>query len=169
MERVRGLVKVLAAQKKTPNDLEANFAVGRAYVGLDHLRRAELYLQRACELDPRNEHGRLSQARLLLAVVPVEDGDSALALKNLAAFMEEFKDAPEIPAAMFFQGEILFGDAKMDPEKLLETRGVFDALRTRFPKNVKAYEADRAIDVIDARLRAIKAAAIHAPGVFTGG
>jgi len=156
MERVLGLVKVLAAQKKAPDDLEANFAVGSAYVGLDHLRRAEPYLQRACELDPRNEHGRLSQARLLLAVVPVENGDSALALKNLAAFMEEFKDAPEIPAAMFFQGEILFGDAKMDPVKLLETRGVFDALRTRFPKDVKAYEADRAIDVIDARLKALK-------------
>ena len=156
MERVLGLVKVLAARKKTPNDLEANFAVGSAYVGLDHLRRAEPYLQRAAELDPRNEHGRLSRARLLLAVVPVEDGDSALALKNLAAFMEEFKDAPEIPAAMFFQGEILFGDAKMDPEKLLKARGVFDALRTRFPKDVKAYEADRAIDVIDARLKALK-------------
>jgi len=156
MERVLGLVKGLAARKKAPNDLEANFAVGSAYVGLDHLRRAEPYLQRACELDPRNEHGRLSQARLLLAVVPVEDGDSALALKNLAAFMEEFKDAPEMPSAMFFQGEILFGDAKMDPEKLLQARGVFDALRTRFPKDVKAYEADRAIDVIDARLKALK-------------
>jgi len=194
MERVRGLVKVLAAQKKAPNDLEANFAVGSAYVGLDHLRRAEPYLQRACELDPKNEHGRLSQARLLLAVVPVEDGDSALALKNLAAYMEEFKDSPEIPAAIFFRGEILFGDAKMDPEKLLEARQVFDALRTQFPKHVKAYEADRAIDVIDARLRAVKPAAgkkepepaappaapptpppskeapaIRAPGVFTGG
>ena len=159
MERVLGLAKALAAQKKSPDDLEANFAVGNAYTGLDHLRRAEPYLKRACELDPRNEHGRLSQARLLLAVVPVEDGDAALALKNLAAYMEEFKDSPEMPSAMFFQGEIMLGDAKMDPEKLLQARQVFDALRTQFPKHIKAYKADRAIDVIDARLRAIKAAA----------
>ena len=42
----------------------------------------------------------------------------------------------------------------MQDGKLQEARRAFEDVRTRFPKDAKAYEADKAIDAIDARLKA---------------
>ena len=97
------------------------------------------------------------KARLLLCFVPLEDGEAAKAIQNLDAFVEEFKDSPEVPAAVFFKGAILMQDRRLE-----EARKVFDDLRNRFPKHEKAYEADKAIDIIDAQLKAEAAAAAAA-------
>ena len=149
LEQVSNLPVLMEKQKKAPEDLEANFAVGNALAILEHLKWAEPYLKKAAELDPGNARGRRSQARLLLALVPLEDGDSAAALKELNQYLMEFDKAPEVPTAMYFIGTVLFRDGKLE-----ESRRMFEGLRTRFPKHLKAYEADKAIDVIDARLRA---------------
>lgn len=149
LEQVHNLARLMEAQKKAPEDLEANFAVGNALAVLEHLKRAEPYLKKAAELDPGNARGRRSQARLLLALVPLEDGDSAEAVKELNRHLMEFDNTPEAPTAMYFIGTVLYRDGKLE-----ESRRMFEALRTRFPKHLKAYEADKAIDVIDARLRA---------------
>ncbi len=165
-KEVSALPGLIDAQKKAPNDLEANFAIGNAFAKLNQLKRGEPYLKRAAALAPKNENGRLSQARLILAAVPLEDGDSALALANIAAYLKEFKDAPEVPVAIFYQGTILFQDGKLE-----ESRGYFEQIRQRFPKHPKAYDADKAIESIDARLKAKAAlknggpkAAPEAPG-----
>jgi tetratricopeptide (TPR) repeat protein len=153
LEKVQALPRLFEARRKAPDDLEANAALAAALAALDHFRRAEPYLKRVAELDPRNERGRLAWARLNLAIVPLEDGDAAQAMKDLAKFLDDFKDAPEVPTAVYAQGAILMQDGKLE-----EARRVFDDLRTRFPKHIKAYEADKAIDAIDARLKAARAA-----------
>jgi tetratricopeptide (TPR) repeat protein len=158
LQKVVVLPPLLEAARRAPDDLEANFAAGEAWAALDHYKRAEPYLKRAAALDPRNERGRLAKARLLLAVVPLEDGDAAAALKNLEQYLVDFRDSPEVPAAVYYQGVILMQDGRLE-----EARRVFDDLRTQFPKHVKAYEADKAIDLIDARLKAAKAAAKAPP------
>jgi len=149
LQKMTALPPLIDAQKRAPEDLEANFRLGEAWAGLDHFRRAEPHLARVVQMDPRNERGRLVQARLMLAVVPLEDGDSAQAIKNLRQFIEEFKDSPQAPTALYAVGAILMQDGKLQ-----EARRVFEDVRTRFPKDAKAYEADKAIDAIDARLKA---------------
>ena len=153
LKQVAELPKLIEAQRAAPDDLEANFAAGNAFALLNQLKRGQPYLKRAAELAPKNQNGRLSQARLLLAVVPLEDGDAALAMANIEAYLKEFKDAPEVPVAVFYQGTILFQDGK-----LAESRRYFEEVRQRFPTHPKAYDADKAIEAIDVRLKALKAA-----------
>lgn len=148
LEKVAALPRLITAQQKAPDDLEANFQLGNAFAVLNQLKRAEPYLRRAAELAPKNEGGRLSQSRLLLAIVPLEDGDSALAMRNIDAWLREFPQAPEVPTAMYYQGTILFQDGRLQ-----DARRYFDRLRIEFPKHPKAYEADKAIEAIDARLK----------------
>jgi len=151
LQKMTALPPLIDAQKRAPEDLEANFRLGEAWAGLDHFRRAEPHLARVVQMDPRNERGRLVQARLMLAVVPLEDGDSAQAIKNLRQFIEEFKDSPQAPTALYAVGAILMQDGKLQ-----EARRVFEDVRTRFPRDAKAYEADKAIDAIDARLPVLR-------------
>jgi tetratricopeptide (TPR) repeat protein len=149
IKRLLALPGLIEAQKKTPDDVEANFTLASAWVALDHFRQAEPYLKRIVDLDPKNEKGHLDAARLLLAMAPAEDGDVELAIKNLDTFMATYKDSPETQSALMFKGQILAGDGR-----ILEARKVFDDLRERFPTSEKAYEADKAIDEIDAVLKA---------------
>lgn len=155
IKQVKAIVPLIEAQRKTPDDLEANASLASAWVGLDQLRRAEPSLRRVAELDPKNEKGRLAWARLLLAVMPVEEPDPqkvaeniAKALKDLDAWMVEFKDSPDVPQAMLFKGKILFNDGQ-----LVEARETFEELRTRYVSSIRAYEADKAIDQIDEMLK----------------
>jgi len=152
LQKVQALPRMIEAQKKSPDDLETNFRLAEVWVGLDCVKKAEPYLKRTVELDPKNERGRLVQARLWLAIMPLEDGNAPEALTNLRRFMEEFKDSPQVPAALHAIGAILVRDGKF-----VEARAAFEDLRTRFPKDVMAYEADKAIDALDARLKAEKA------------
>jgi len=149
MQQVKELPGLMDRQHSNPDSLEANFALGNAFAKLNHLKRAAPYLEKAAQLDPENAHGRQSQARLILAVVPLEDGNSALALANLEDYLEAFGDAPEAPVAVWYQGAILYQDGRLE-----EAKRYFQALIQRFPKHHKAYEADKAIEHIDARLRA---------------
>ena len=149
LQKVAALPRLIEQQAQAPDDLEANFRLGEAWANLDHLHRAEPYLARVVQMDPRNERGHLADARLMLAIVPLEDGNAAQALKNLRQFMEDFKDAPQAPTALYAMGAILMQDGKFQ-----EARKVFDDVRTRFPRHEKAYQADKAIDAIDARLKA---------------
>ena len=158
LKQVADLPGLMVAREHKPSDLEANFALGNAFAVLNQLKRGAPYLERAAQLAPKNENGRLSQARLILAVVPLEDGDSQAALRNVAAYLKEFKDAPEVPVAIWYQGTILFQD-----EKLEDARPYFVRLRRDFPKHRKAYEADKAIEAIDARLKAKKAEKAQPP------
>lgn len=148
LQQVEALPRLFETQKKAPDDLEANFNLGNALAILNQMKRGEPYLRRAVELAPKNENARLSQARLLLAVVPIEDGDSALALKNIEYWLREFRNAPEAPVAIFYQGTILFQDRKYK-----EARAYFEQVRTEYPKHPKAYDADKAIEAIDRRLK----------------
>ena len=153
LQKVQALPRMIEAQKKTPDDLETNFRLGEVWAGLDRVKKAAPYLERTVALDPKNEHGHLIQSRLWLAIVPLEDGNAAEAMKNLRQFTEEFKDSPQVPTALHAIGAILARDGKY-----VEARQAFDDLRTRFPKDAMAYEADKAIDAIDARLKAEKEA-----------
>jgi len=158
MQQVSEVPVLMARQHAHPDSLEANFGLGNALAKLNHLRRAAPYLKKAADLDPQNAKGRLSQARLILAVVPLEEGLSKQALANLDAWLQEFADAPEAPVAVWYQGTILYRDGR-----LAEAKRYFRQILDRFPKHVKAYEAEKAIAHIDARLRA-KARAGEAGG-----
>jgi thioredoxin-like negative regulator of GroEL len=149
MKLVRAIPAILEAQKKAPDDLEANSRAADAWVAIDRLAKAEPFLRRIAELDPKNEKGKLHQARLMLAMMPMEEGDTAQALKNIDAWMAEYPESPETPAAMLFKGKIFWNEGR-----LAEARAVLDDLRTRFPKSSKSYEADKTIDAIDARIAA---------------
>ena len=151
LKRVTGLPELMVARKHKVNDLEANFALGNAFAILGQLKRSAPYLERAAALAPNNENGRLSQARLLLAVVPLEDGESEQALKNIEAYLVQFKDAPEAPVAIWYQGTILFQDGRLE-----EARQYFVKILRQFPTHRKAYDADKAIEAVDARLKAGK-------------
>ncbi|MCX5655449.1 MAG: thioredoxin family protein [Planctomycetota bacterium] len=153
LEKVQAIPRMIEAQRKAPDDLEATFRLGEVWVTLDRVKQAEPYLKRTVELDPKNERGRLVQARLWLAIVPLEDGDAPQAIRNLRQFAEEFKDSPLVPTALHAIGAILARDGKFQ-----EARQAFEDLRTRFPRDVMAYEADKAIDGLDARLKAEKEA-----------
>ncbi len=148
-EAVRGLAPLFEAREAKPNDLEAAFALGEALARLGQMRRAAPHLERAAELDPRNEAGRRAQAELILAMVPLEENLPNEALKRLDAWMKAYPDAPEMPVALYYKGTVYYGDGR-----LREARAVFEALRKRFPAHRKAYEADKAIQAIDARLAA---------------
>jgi len=149
LEQVEALPRLMDRRHSHPDSLEANFALGYALANLNHLNRAAPFLEKAARLDPDNAEGRRSQARLLLAVVPLEDGNSKKALANLKGWLEAFPDAPEAPVAVWYQGTILYRDGR-----LAEAKRYFESLIDRFPKHPKAYEADKAIEHIDARLRA---------------
>jgi tetratricopeptide (TPR) repeat protein len=151
MERVAALPGLIEDQKQKPDDLEANFALGNSLAILNQMIRGSPYLERAAQLDPENRKGRQSQARLILAMTPLEDGDSAKTLGLLDKFEAEFKGAPEIPIAIFYRGAVLFQDGQ-----LVEARKSFDRLRKDYPKHPQAYEADKAILAIDGRLKALK-------------
>ena len=154
LQKVQALPRMIEAQKKSPDDLETNFRLAEVWTGLDRVKQAEPYLARTVQLDPKNDRGHLIQARLWLAIVPLEDGNAPQAMKNLRQFVEEFKDSPQVPTALHAIATILARDGKYE-----EARQAFDDLRTRFPKDVMAYEADKAIDAIDAQLKARKEAA----------
>ena len=149
MKQVEEVPRLMERQHAHPDSLKANFALGNALATLNHLRRAAPYLEKAAALDPENEAGRRSQARLILAVVPLEDGDSTQALANLEAWLKAFPDAPEVPVAIWYQGTILYQDGK-----LAEAKRYFREIVRRFPKHSKAYEADKAIGFIEGRMRA---------------
>jgi thiol-disulfide isomerase/thioredoxin len=157
LKKVAALPTLIEAQKRAPDDLEANFAVGNAFATLEplnslapaaQLKKAEPYLKRAAELAPNNENGRLSQARLILALVPLADGDSALAMRGIERYLRDFGNAPEAPVAIFYQGTIQFQDGR-----LRDARSYFERVRTEYPKHPQAYAADKAIEAIDARLK----------------
>jgi len=158
LEQVRQIPALMERQHAHPDSLEANFALGNALAKLNHLKRAAPYLEKAARLDPDNAHGRRSQARLILAVVPLEDGDADRALANIEAYLKEFPDAPEAPVAVWFQGTILYRDGR-----LREARRYFESLIRRFPKHPKAYQADKAIEHIDRLLEAKTAGARSTP------
>ncbi len=147
LEQVRRLPDLFAAQKVKPEDLEANFALGNALAMLEQFSRAEPYLEKAAALDPENKHGRLSQAALMLAMVPASEGDARETLRNVNLFLERFPDVPEVPVALHLKGTVLFENGR-----LAEARQVFDDLRKRFPRHAMAYKADQAIRFIDTRL-----------------
>lgn len=149
LQRVESLPRLLLTAQQKPDDLEAQFAAGNALALLNQLRGAKPLLSRAAELAAKTGGPRLSQARLLLAVVPLEDGDSAAAMKNIEAWLAEFPGAPEAPVAIYYQGTILYQDGKLD-----DARRYYEQVRTRFPKHAKAYEADKAIEAIEARQKA---------------
>jgi thioredoxin-like negative regulator of GroEL len=157
LEKVQALPRLYDAQKKSPDDLEANFALAAGLVALDHVKHAEPFLKRVAELDPKNERGRLEKARLYLAITPLEEGDGTAAVENLKKFVADFKDSQEAPTATVAMGRILMQDGKLE-----EARKVLDDFRNKFPKHRMAYDADKAIDEIDARLKA-KALAEKAP------
>lgn len=147
LERVAALPGLIATQKQKPDDLEANFGLGNLFALLNQVSRAAPYLERAAQLDPANKKGRRSQARLILALAPLEKGNSAEALRLLRQFETDFKGAPGVPTAVFFQGAVLFQDGK-----LKEAREVFVRMQKEFPKHPKTYDADKAIIAIDGRL-----------------
>ncbi len=148
LERVRALPALKAAARLAPDDVEANFQVAAALADLKHLEAAAPYLEKVVALDPKGRKGRLEQATLLLAVVPLEGGDADAALEKLDAWLARFAESAYVPKAMYLQGTVLFRDLR-----LKAAREVFDALRERFPTHEKAYEADKAIEAIDERLR----------------
>jgi tetratricopeptide (TPR) repeat protein len=152
MKQVLALPGLIKAQKKAPDDVEANVALASAWVDLDQVKRAGPFLKRIVELDPKNEKGHLDRSQLLLAVVPAEDGKVDEALANLDAFIKSHENSPELPEAMLMKGRIF-----VDENRLEEARKALDDLTQRFPKSVKAYEADKLLDVIDARQKAEKA------------
>ena len=149
MEKVRMLPGLIQAQKASPDDLEANFSPGMAFADLNQLRRAAPFLKRAAELDPENKHGRRDKAELLLAMAPLEDGDSARVLENLDAYMARFGGSAEIPVAIYWKGTVLYRDGRLE-----EARNVFERLQKEFPTHAMTYKADKAIAAIDTRLRA---------------
>lgn len=151
LEQVRDLPALFAAQEADPDDLEANFALGSRLAQLEQLRRAEPFLEKAAALDPENEHGRLTQAALMLALVPATGGDADETLRNLDLYVQRFPDAPEVPVALHAKGTLLYENGR-----LREARQVFSGLRERFPRHAMAYKADQAIRAIDARLQAEK-------------
>lgn len=160
LKRVLALASLIAAQKAKPDDLAANFAVGNAFASLEplnafaplgQLKRAEPYLKRACDLDPANAAGVRSQALLILALVPLADGKPDDAVRNVADVLKTYPDAPETPVGLFFQGTILYQDGRFE-----DARTRFEELIHRYPKHPKAYEADKAVEAIDARLQAEK-------------
>ncbi|MCX5682415.1 MAG: thioredoxin family protein, partial [Planctomycetota bacterium] len=112
LQKVQALPRMIEAQKKSPDDLETNFLLAEVWAGLDRVKQAEPYLNRTVQLDPKNARGRLEQARLWLAIVPLEDGDAPQAMKNLRQFVEEFKDSPLVPTALHAVGSILARDGK---------------------------------------------------------
>jgi tetratricopeptide (TPR) repeat protein len=148
LEQVVVLPGLMAAQKEKPDDLEANFALGNGLALLNQVSRAAPYLERAAQLDADNRRGRRSQARLILALAPLEEGDSAAALRLLKQFEVDFKGDPQVPTAVFFQGAVLFQDGKLE-----EAREVFVRMQKEFPKHPKTYDADKAILAIDGRLK----------------
>jgi len=158
LKQVQDLPGLMARQDAHPDNLQANFDLGNALAKLGYMERGAPYLKRAVELDPKNEKGLKSQARLILAVVPLEKGRSEEALANIDAYLKEFPDAPEVPVAVWYQGTILFQD-----NRLTEARPYFEEILRRFPKHPKAYEADEAIERIDAMLRVQGAASKNGP------
>jgi len=148
LQQVKTLPALMERQHAHPDSLEANFALGNTLGKLNQLKKAAPYLEKAAALDPKNDRGRRSQARLILAVVPLEEGKSAEALANLEAWLREFGNAPEAPVAVWYQGTILYQDGRLN-----EARRYFEQIIEQFPKHTKAYEADKAIEHIDARLR----------------
>ncbi|HUX00436.1 MAG: thioredoxin family protein [Phycisphaerae bacterium] len=148
LNQVRLVPDLIRVQKEKPDDVEANFALGHAFAMLDQLKRAAPYLERVMRLDPENRQGHRTQAALILAMVPLEDGDSAATLENLTMYLLDYPQAPEIPTAMYYVGTVLYGDGR-----LAEAREAFDRLRQEYPRHVMAYKADKAIEAIDMRLR----------------
>ena len=148
LNQVRLLPDLIRDQEAKPDDVEANFALGNAFALLDQLKRGAPYLERVMTLDPTNRHGRRSQAALILAMAPLEDGDSAAVLDNLAMYLLDYPDAAEVPTAMYYVGTVLYRDGR-----LAESREAFDRLRQEYPRHVMAYKADKAIEAIDLRLR----------------
>jgi len=159
LNQIRLFPELRRDQKKAPNDLEANFALGNAFAMLDELHRAEPFLERAAELDPDNKHGRRSQAKLILALVPIENGNTAATLDNLTTYLLDFPDAPEVPAAMYYIGTALYGEKRYG-----EAREAFAELQKRFPRHPMTYKADKAIEYIDGLLRAADDDRPEAPG-----
>jgi len=149
LQQVEALPRLMDAQRKKPDDLEANFAIGNAFATLEHLKRAEPYLKRAVEL-ARKAGGspRLSQAALLAATAPLEDGDADQVIRNVDQWLIEFRTAPEAPLAIFMEGTIRFKEGKYEL-----ARSYFDRIRKEFPKSPKAFEADQAIETIDGILK----------------
>lgn len=159
LNQIRLFPELMRDQKKAPNDLEANFALGNAFAMLNELHRAAPFLERAAELDPDNKHGRRSQAKLILALVPIEDGDSAATLDNLTTYLLDFPNAPEVPTAMYYVGTALYGEKRYG-----EAREAFVELQKRFPQHPMTYKADKAIEHIDGLLRAADDGRPKAPG-----
>jgi len=149
LKQVQALPGLMERQAGHRDSVKANFDLGFALAKLGHMERGAPYLERAAQLDPKNEKGIASQARLLLAVVPLERGRAQEALDNIEAYLKEFPDAPEVPVAIWYQGTILYQD-----NRLPEARRYFEAILQRFPKHPKAYEADKAIAHIDKILKA---------------
>jgi tetratricopeptide (TPR) repeat protein len=151
LNQIRLFPELVRDQKKAPDDLEANFALGNAFAMLNQLHRAAPYLERAAELDPENKHGRRSQAKLILATVPLEDGNAAATLDNLGMYLLDFSDAPEVPTAMYYVGTVFYGEKRYG-----EAREAFAELQKRFPRHPITYKADKAIEHIDGLLRAVE-------------
>jgi tetratricopeptide (TPR) repeat protein len=151
MKQVLALPGLIEAQAKAPDDVEANFALAAAWVELEQVKRAAPYLKRVVDLDPKNAKGHLDVSQLLLAYAPAEDGKAAEALTNLDAFIKTHENSKELPQAMLLQGRIL-----MEENRLEEAHKVLDDLTHQFPKDLKAYEADKLIDIIEARQKALK-------------
>jgi thiol-disulfide isomerase/thioredoxin len=147
-DKVRRLPELIRRAEKEPDSAAAAFDLGAAFAELDQLERAAPHLRRVLQLDPDDALGRRAQVRLLLAMVPLEAGDADAALANLDAWMQKFPDADVLPLAVHFKGTILYRLGR-----LRDARAVFERLRADFPKHPKAYEADKAVEHIDALLR----------------
>jgi tetratricopeptide (TPR) repeat protein len=90
--------------EEDPENAEAEFLVGEAYVYLDNLEKAEEHLQKAMELDPEDEEEVGSKAELTLLISQIPDDSEGVVAGKIAQWRGKYPDHPRKLAAVFYEG-----------------------------------------------------------------
>ncbi|MDD5362640.1 MAG: thioredoxin fold domain-containing protein [Ignavibacteria bacterium] len=90
-----------------PDDIEANFKMGKKYSDGGDVEKAKPYLDKVVKLDPDNRAGWTDDAELLLAQISNKTED-------LESFIKKYPNSEVLKQAYMSLAEISFGEKKID-------------------------------------------------------
>lgn len=109
--QVMDVLKAWEVLRGDPDSAEAELRLGHLYMQMEVLAEAKVHLERALQLDPKNEKGVVPDARLDLAIMAIPE-DPAKAIPTLQQWQRENAAHPRRLEAVYFEAAANVGVAQ---------------------------------------------------------
>ncbi|MCE1164561.1 MAG: thioredoxin fold domain-containing protein [Bacteroidetes bacterium] len=117
------LPSIKSALEKSPDDVEANFKMGKKISDYGEMEKAKSYLDKVVKLDPDNKAGYTDDAELMIVQMSNKT-------ENIEAFIKKYPESDLLKQAYISLAEISFSEGKTD-----KADGYYKILFDKYGKN----------------------------------